>query len=712
MALQHSGVTLTLLLLLSGLAQDVLGFTSSSSFSYSSCLSNRPTSVANNNKLCFDVSKPKLRSNNVNAQQLQMFSGFGLKSLFKVVSPDSRVSSKNVDTSLSSSDADGIPRINVKPRPRLTLDQSTGKYIRQQSEEEKKKDTKLLSSFDSSYDQLSGWDHLKDFVYDSIDSISGISGVAQKNASRLTSGVGGSSTNLNRNLAVAYSDTVEFKEQRSPMKSILAAEEPSPEPIEALTHKFESSLSVSNKDRSNGQDLYRSDTRKTFDSVKDRIYDLFSGGHGKKDNPSTTTTTTTTTMKKSPPIQNVIAKSTPAQSLKDVSVKAVSKPSHNKDTLVAYITPYLEDLHSNNPLKVLKAKLAIATEERKQKRRMEQYKQKEAIDGVKRMIFEFVDSIQIMYNTIIGLPDRIDEAIQATDYTIAQNIAKSKQMAKDVQAIPSKVQKAVYDAKQSVQDTQKAGLEAIDEVKAIPKKVEKTITNTKKSIEDTKKGVEEFAKKVDDFTFQAKVVAGIEKPKPKPPPVPPPPPPPKTKNEVAMEVVGTVAKLTGKTALVVGKGTIDMTATAAKLAFNTATSSIAAKKEEGAKVKQKTKIEATGSAASKARKIPVLEKKHPVLEIVHSSVEEVVKPVEEKAQLDMEVGEIDALLEQEISDALRSAEEALVTAQEEKSNTKSRLNKIQVNEALARARKAADKARKDAFELEAMLKKRNEALMK
>merc|ERR1712087_665124 len=89
------------------------------------------------------------------------------------------------------------------------------------------------------------------------------------------------------------------------------------------------------------------------------------------------------------------------------------------------------------------------------------------------------------------------------------------------------------------------------------------------------------------------------------------------------------------------------------------------------------------------------------------------------------IGEIDPLLEREVADALRSAEEALDSAQaaadaaasakeddEDEDNdneeSSSTLTTIDINEALQKAKLAAAQARKDAEDLESMLEKRKQ----
>lgn len=658
--------------------------------------------------------------------QLQMSSRPGrFRSMISsILRPSKKVTAIAIEEDISSVDRN-IPKISVKPRPLVSMDESTGRYIPQPPQPpqlnvngQKHSTTTTTTTTtpaermnDLSYEQqFSGWDSFKDLVYDTIDTATFIPKLIGKaiNRNKLTTS--------RRNLAVGYSDTVEFKPQLATnfRASILAddgnddylygkrATAPSTSrpvgkgPAAQIVRQYESSLSASSKDRSDGEDLYRSKSREKFDTAKDGIYDLFTG---KKSQPKQQSKSIAG--KKQSPLLNNISISTPSTESSSSSssgfygsdsadFKSMSKPSTNKDETLINITPYLADLNSSNPIKVLKAKIAIASEERKKKRRIQEQKTRETIDGYRKTAFDIVDAIQNFYNIILSLPKQVEESIASAENALEQTVDQTKKTAKEVRAIPSKVQLAVEDTKQSVKNTKQATIEAVEEVKSIPQKIEKRVADTKQSIKETKEGVEDFVQKVDSFAFEVKVIAGLEKPKPKPPP---PPPPPKTNKEIALEVAGVVAKTTGKaavqTAVVVGKGTIGLTTSAAKVAYNVATAERVEKKEN------------KPSLLSRVAKTVKPQRKEEEVEHMNSNIETTVT-----------IGEIDPLLEREVTDALRSAEEALDTISKEKENPSSDLTSLQINEALLKAKTAAAEARRDAEELQSMLEKRKDYFSK
>mmetsp|Transcript_21143 Transcript_21143/g.26701 ORF Transcript_21143/g.26701 Transcript_21143/m.26701 type:complete len:171 (+) Transcript_21143:759-1271(+) len=169
-----------------------------------------------------------------------------------------------------------------------------------------------------------------------------------------------------------------------------------------------------------------------------------------------------------------------------------------------------------------------------------------------------------------------------------------------------------------------------------------------------------------------------------------------------MDVAGVVAKTTGKAAVVVGKGTISLTATAAKAAFNAA-------KEQSQKQKDgkenSTLLSRFNSAVDSAKK-----KKEAGVKAADAISESSVAL--EAVETPLTIGEIDPLLELEVADALKSAEDALTSAKKEKNNPKTTQTTLQINLALEKARVAAAKARKDAEDLELMLEKRKELFFK
>lgn len=603
---------------------------------------------------------------------------------------------------------DNIPRIGVKPRPLVSFDESSGKYIPQQQTQQQQGSNQYMTS-KSSTSSSSGWSSFKDAVYNSFDSLSKIPKFIKRSKQNKSK----------RNLAVAYSDTVEFKSQddfssvsmfsssttTTTKQNKNTANQKSVTPAAQLVKQYESSLAASSNDRSNGEDLFRTDTRKSFDATKDGIYDFFTGKKKDVEQKSKPPSLDLDYNKpKKTPIQNLKLSQTTATVTDATSFRPVSKPSTNRDETVANLTPYLADLNSSNPVKVLKAKYAISLEEWKRNRRIQEQKRREAIDGIKQKVFTVVDAIQVFYSMILNLPKTIEDTIISIEETIEQTNTQVTKAAQDVQEIPSKIQKAVDDAKKSVDDTQKATLEVVNEVKSIPQKIEKSVADTKQSINDTKENVENFIHKVEDITFEAKVLMGLEKPKPKPLP---PPPPPKTSNEIALEIAGAVAKTTGQAAFAVGKGTLGLTATAAKAAINVAT----APKEKEARQDDGTK-----NAEVDQARVSLLSKFSKRVNSAKTGIAQSRVTAKSQQSLDIisptTIGDIDELLEKEVADALRSAEEALENARREKKNPSTTLSSLEINEALAKARMAAAQARKDAEELELMLQKKNEYFMK
>lgn len=158
-----------------------------------------------------------------------------------------------------------------------------------------------------------------------------------------------------------------------------------------------------------------------------------------------------------------------------------------------------DDLNSKNPLKRLKAKIEVATEEKKREMRMARNKRIEQINSVKESFFEARDSAQRTYETVVNIPSEIEKSIRETQDTVKEISEKTKKTIEEVQKTPQKVQKAVDDTKKKIEDTQQATMDVVNEVKAIPGKIEKKVSDTKKSIDDTKKGTEELVSKVGNF---------------------------------------------------------------------------------------------------------------------------------------------------------------------------------------------------------------------
>lgn len=543
--------------------------------------------------------------------------------------------------------------IPVKPRPLVNLDEETGKYIPAATISHNKQDEEATIA---EIQKPSLWTSFKDGVYNVID---GVPSFRKKKA--------GNSIK-NRKIAVAYTDTVETLQKSSPPTSRGIDTNGGP-PGQKLMQQYQASLKFSSednqpKDLSNGENLYQTDFRKSFESAKDSIY-------GTIDNITPKKTT------QSP---------TPNTQEKAMATVVLSKPSANKDKFVSKLSAYAQDLKSSNPIKRLKANLAIKAEERNNKRSAAIVKRNEAIDGVKTIIFGFIDTVQVVYESLLNTPTQIERSFAATQSALDETMVQ-------ITSAPEKIQRALDDTKKGVEETQRATMEVIDEVKAIPVKVstsvgeivsevqaipgkvETSVSNTKRSVEQTKEGLQQFVKSVENLTAEAKYLSGLEQ---RPPP---PPPPPKTNEEFAKDVAIGVAKgtasLAGKASVVVAKGTAGMAVSGAKLAWQAAQS-----EDKNGK-----------SVPAGARDLSI--------------------STADMAETPKTIAEIDPSLEAEVVEALRIAEQALATPraaiatekQEKRSSRRAAVGPkgIDINEAVQRAKRAAAQAEKDAAELEAML---------
>lgn len=555
-----------------------------------------------------------------------------------------------------SSKKKNIVRIPVKSRPLVVLDEKTGKYVPQQSLPDvavpgiSEKETLV------EINQVSGWDTFKGGVYNMVDGITSIRRTKSKNSIK------------HRTIAVAYSDTIEAK---------VASSDKETAPGQKLMQQYEASLKTTPenvpRDLSNGENLFKSDLQKSFDSAKDSMYGTIDNLSWKKKPPSSI-----------PNTQEVIN-------------KLPSKTSINNDVEVTTLSANASALNSANPLKRLKASLAIFFEERKRKRFEAAASRRAAVDNLKRFIFDFIDTVQVMYEALLSTPAQLERSALS-----AQDAVEETMLA--IQKTPEKIQRVLEDTKKSVEETQKVTMGVMEDVKAfpqkvstsvegvvtevqaIPRKVETSMEQTKQGVQQTVKGVQQFMQKVEDMTNEMKYMTGLEA---RPPP---PPKPPRTTEELAKDVAVGVAKgtasLAGKAGVVVAKGTAGMAVSGAKLAWQAAT----ADQPKKTAAKSRDIVIPASSMATK----------------------------ESKAGTPKSIAEIDPSLEAEVVEALRVAEEALaapkaesaeidayaVAAAVQKRGPVVSTKDIDINEAVRRAKTAAAQAKRDADELEAMLAER------
>lgn len=580
-----------------------------------------------------------------------------------------------------------VPRIAVKPRPLVSLDEKSGRYIPPKevsvsvSSSSQDEAISISSGKDSDdylyYESMSGWSTFKDGIYGVVDVVKGLR--REKTVNSIT----------DRTLEVAYTDTVGARsETAASIRKALSS--PTPQtPGSQLLEKYEKSLktkpnSSELNDISTGENLFTTESRKSFNSVKDTLYDTADSLKKKRKGNEVEVTSS-----------SVLAS----------QYKVPTKPSFNEEVSVKLISSNLEGIKSNNPIKRFKAQRAIAIEERKLQSKVQSEQRKQAFDSLKQMVFNFVESIQFIYQVILSIPSEVEKAIESTQYSLATTQTQIQDNFLEIQKAPAKIETFVEESKRStletvetvqaipgqvekqIVDTKEGIVKAVEDVQAIPGNIERKINETKKSIEETKQGVENFVQKIEDITFDAKVLAGLEKARPPPPP---PPPPPKTAQDIAIGVAGEAAKLAGKSAVVVATGTVGMGVAGAKLAWGAASNEIAKNKE-----KQQRPVS--------LEKIGVKEQEESIANVV-SAVTAVNRP--------KTIAEIDPLLEKEVTEALRVAEEALSATENTATTSVTPIRSIDgiptmdINEAVRKAKEAAFQARKDANDVETMLMER------
>lgn len=547
------------------------------------------------------------------------------------------------------------PRIPVKPRRLMKLDPETGRYVPTKEEI----DASLLKT--PKEEKKSLWKSFKNGIYGTADFVKGKKKGKKQNT-----------------MENAYSDTVESKLKSS--YRVPRAISPNAVVDDVVTmekdiiNSFDSSLKTSplvNKDLSTGENLYQSDLRKSFESAKDVIYNT---------------------------VDSLSAEKSEKSKMAVKEHKVVAKPSRNKDRIVQAVPA----LKSSNPLKRMKANLAIASEERRRRRAIEQEKRDATFNSIKQVLFDFVENIQVAYAAILNIPNEVEQSVAKTQYQIEGAID-------EIQKTPKNIQNFVDGTIKSVEEGQKAVVKAVDDVKQIPRKMSESVTSTVKdvqatveeiqaiptkvnnSIEETKKSIDDTKKSFEGFVQEARYVTGVEK---RPPP--PPPTPEEVRNELAKKVVKETVSLAGKATVVVAKGTAGMAVSGAKLAMQ---------------------------AAATARKDEEQKKKEALIAQQQMKIQASIDVPTPRS-----IAEIDEDLDKEVAEALRLAElvgtktdikEEIKPESESISTPESKLplqkkiprrrpvavapKDIDINEAVFKAKQAAYKAQKDVDEMKEIL---------
>ena len=215
------------------------------------------------------------------------------------------------------------------------------------------------------YESMSGWSTFKDGIYGVVDVVKGLR--REKTVNSIT----------DRTLEVAYTDSVgarsesETETTAASIRKALSFSSPTPQtrtPGSQLLDKYEKSLKTKSKssELNTGENLFTTESRKTFNSVKDTLYD-----------------TADSLKKKKKENKN---KNKPEATSTSTSYKVPTKPSFNEEVSVKLISSNLEGIQSNNPIKRFKAQRAIAVEERKRQSRLQSEQRKQTFDNLKQMV--------------------------------------------------------------------------------------------------------------------------------------------------------------------------------------------------------------------------------------------------------------------------------------------------------------------------------------
>jgi len=359
----------------------------------------------------------------------------------------------------------------------------------------------------------SKWDSLKGAVYDTFDII----GEVPSKVSLKPSNDDPSSDLGIRRAPLAYSNTVGKTTGPSPLLSNLIPEEPET-PGEKLLKEYQSASNISGERKSSNNnininldynpakedDLYSSDSRKLFDSVKGGIYKSFDS-----------------TLRSVSNVGN--QKKSPALLLSDSNrIRPMAKTSINKVKGRAN-----ED---------------ISLSERKRQQREKKLKRKDNIEGTKETLYNVIDGIQTVGEAVVALPEKVGQTVEVTQDVLVGASVKVQDTIEGAQAFPGKVKNLVEDVRDSVEETKRITEEVSLDIKNIPKTIEGKISDTKDSIRETKEGVLNVVKRGEEAVYSAKVIAGLAKPKPKPPP----PPKPKTASDIALQVTGSLVWFVAK----------------------------------------------------------------------------------------------------------------------------------------------------------------------
>lgn len=345
----------------------------------------------------------------------------------------------------------------------------------------------------------------------------------------------------------------------------------------------------------------------------------------------------------------------PLQSFKPVVQPTLASSSQVKDAL--------PDLKSPSPAKRVLAELKIRNWEEEQRKRKRDYQRQETAQAFKEAAYSIGDAIVYVVSSLGDLPAKLNEAAVATKQWLSSVPVVVENTVETVTSIPEKVDQNVKQVQTSVESSIETTKKAVGNVQALPTKIKKTVEDTRHNVDET-------------FT-NVKVLVGVEQKKPVPPEMPPPKP--RTAEELAWDVAGGVATVTGKAAWFVTVGAAKLSFAGAKLAYNKLMEPMADQRTAEQMGMGKTVV-----ASTTVVETPKVET------VVKEEVTVMESPEQTRAEKEA--------LDREVSDALKLAEKAMAMAEEGIDSKKKKKSELDV--ALQKAREAAVTATKQAVEIE------------
>lgn len=381
--------------------------------------------------------------------------------------------------------------ILVKPRPTVSLDSETGKFVRPTySKVSENKPAKK-----------SDWNSFKSAFYGASDSI-------QILADTLSSGEDGEF------IGDGYGDTIE---------DIIFSESSGETPGQRLMKEYQRQAPL----QSNVDEEAERTELSAFDSIKEGIY-------GTVDSVSGLFSSDQDDHYKPPP---------PIASFKPVTEASLAA---SREVKIA-----LPNLTSTNIIKKIKARRSI--EQWEEEQQVQKGNQKENVfSQIKSSFYAVSDVVNRSLETVTAIPEAVDQSAVNTQRFVVSSAKwvvsfprRSQQFVDEVGTVRRRVQSKADKVQASVENGIQITRTVIEDVKNIPDTVQNKVLKMKRTANETVTAAE-------DAVYNVKVLAKLENPKPKPPKTRPPKL--VTAKDIAFKVARSAGAFTAKGVWTIGKG--------------------------------------------------------------------------------------------------------------------------------------------------------------